>query len=80
VLLRNGLPVYADGTECLSPLMRATSCQIDQAGNVWVVNNWKPRFGTAFEPERGNPGGDGLVIFVGLARPPRPQPWLDPDG
>jgi hypothetical protein len=73
VLLRNGEPVYRDGTECYTPLMRATSCQIDQAGNVWVVNNWKTRFATNFEPNHGNPGGDGLVIFVGLAKPPAPQ-------
>lgn len=80
VLLHNGEPVYEDGTECYTPLMRATSCQIDQAGNVWVVNNWKPRFRTDFPPNHGNPGGDGIVIFVGLARPPRPQTWLDRDG
>jgi streptogramin lyase len=80
VLLHNGEPVYKDGTECYTPLMRATSCQIDQAGNVWVVNNWKPRFRTDFPPNHGNPGGDGIVIFVGLAKPPRPHPWLDPDG
>lgn len=76
VLLHNGDPVYKDGTECYTPLMRATSCQIDQAGNVWVVNNWKPRFRTAFEPNHGNPGGDGIVIFVGLAKPPA-WPWND---
>lgn len=74
VLLHDGSPVYKDGTECYSPMMRATSCQIDQGGNVWVVNNWKPRFATAFETDHGNPGGDGIVIFVGLARPPA-WPW-----
>lgn len=75
VLLHNGDPVYKDGTECYTPLMRATSCQIDQAGNVWVVNNWKPRFRTDFPTDTGNPGGDGIVIFVGLAKPPAlPQP------
>lgn len=74
VLLHNGEPVYKDGTECYTPLMRATSCQIDQAGNVWVVNNWKPRFRTDFPTDTGNPGGDGVVIFVGLARPPA-WPW-----
>lgn len=78
VLLANGDPVYKDGTECYSPMMRCTSCQIDQAGNVWVVNNWKPRFETAFEPNQGNPGGDGVVIFVGLARPPQLPGWIKP--
>lgn len=77
VLLHNGDPVYTDGTECYTPLMRATSCQIDQAGNVWVVNNWKPRFRTDFPTDTGNPGGDGVVIFVGLARPPA-WPWAEP--
>jgi streptogramin lyase len=77
VLLHNGDPVYKDGTECYSPLMRATSCQIDQAGNVWVVNNWKPRFRTNFPPDTGNPGGDGVVIFIGLAKPPA-WPWAEP--
>jgi hypothetical protein len=71
VLLPDGSPVYKDGTDCFSPLMRMTSVTLDAAGNIWAVNNWKPRFGTDFEPNTGNPGGDGIVIFVGLARPPR---------
>ena len=50
--------------------MRQTNCVIDQAGNVWVCNNWKPDFNLDFSPEDGNPGGDGIVIFVGLAKPP----------
>lgn len=74
VTLHDGSPLYKDGTECLNPLMRSTSCIIDQAGNVWVVNNWKPRFDTDFESKVGNPGGDGIVIFVGLATPPVPPP------
>ena len=70
VTLADGSPLYKDGTPCYNPLMRMTSVTIDAAGNVWAVNNWKPRFGTDFEPKHGNPGGDGIVIFVGLARPP----------
>jgi hypothetical protein len=70
VTLADGSPVYKDGTPCYNPLMRMTSVTIDQAGNIWAVNNWKPRFGTDFEPTHGNPGGDGVVIFVGLAKPP----------
>ena len=78
VTLHDGSPLYKDGTECYSPMMRCTSCQIDQAGNVWAVNNWKPRFRTAFEPNEGNPGGDGVVIFVGLAKPPALPSWIQP--
>jgi hypothetical protein len=73
VLLANGDPLYGPGAEpSYTPLMRQTSCAIDQAGNVWAVNNWKPDFGTDFLPKTGNPGGDGIVIFVGLAKPPAP--------
>jgi len=70
VTLADGSPLYKDGTPCYNPLMRMTSVTIDQAGNIWAVNNWKPRFATDFEPCEGNPGGDGIVIFVGLAKPP----------
>ncbi|HEU4557890.1 MAG TPA: hypothetical protein VFS20_08580 [Longimicrobium sp.] len=75
VLLPNGDPLYGPGADpCYSPLMRMTSVTIDQAGNVWAVNNWKPNFATDFLPKHGNPGGDGIVIFVGLAKPPA-WPW-----
>lgn len=69
VTLPDGEIIYTDGEACYSPLMRSTSCQIDRAGNVWVVNNWKPGFATDFDATGGDPGGDGVVIFVGLAKP-----------
>lgn len=34
------------------------------------MNNWKPDFNVDAPPNTGNPGGDGIVIFVGLAKPP----------
>jgi hypothetical protein len=74
VTFPNGDLLYTDGKVCYTPFMRATSCQIDQAGNVWVVNNWKPGFGSDFDPKNGDPGGDGIVVFVGLAPPPRIPP------
>ena len=43
---------------------------IDQAGNVWSLNNWKPDFDIDVCC---NPGGDAAVIFVGLAAPPALQ-------
>jgi hypothetical protein len=71
VLLHNGAPLYGPGAPpSFSPLMRQTNCVIDQAGNVWAINNWKPNFNVDFLPKKGNPGGDGIVIFVGLAKPP----------
>ena len=71
VLLRDGTPLYGpSGPRSFSPLMRMTNVVIDQAGNVWAINNWKPRFDLDFSPVNGNPGGDGICIFVGLAKPP----------
>ena len=83
VKLATGFPLYGivyttdftkDGKEiqipiqrpCYSPLMRITSSSVDGAGNLWVNNNWKPS-GAIDLLE--NPGGDGLVIFIGVAAP-----------
>ncbi|GAB5417066.1 MAG: hypothetical protein Crog4KO_19320 [Crocinitomicaceae bacterium] len=49
-----------------SPIMRLTSTNIDGAGNLWCMNNWKP---SAFVDVTENPGGDGVVIFLGIAEP-----------
>ena len=52
-------------------MMRQTGVVIDQAGNIWSLNNWKPDFDTDVAS---NPGGDGIIIFVGLAPPGRVGP------
>ncbi|MEO0796508.1 MAG: hypothetical protein AAFX93_15165 [Verrucomicrobiota bacterium] len=76
VLLPNGQILEGpNGEEIFTPLQRCTSVQIDRAGNLWYINNWKPNFNEdAFgEPSSGNqanPGGDGIVIWVGIAPPP----------
>ena len=70
VLLHNGYPLYGQGEPpSFFPMMRQTSVVIDQAGNIWSLNNWKPDFDI---DAASNPGGDGIIIFVGLAAPPRP--------
>lgn len=72
VLLANGDPLYGPGAApSYAPMMRQTSLQIDAAGNIWTINNWKPDFNNDFIPLVGNPGGDGIIIFVGLAPPPK---------
>jgi hypothetical protein len=69
VRLHNGVPLYGPGADAsYIPMMRTTGVAIDQAGNVWTANNWKPDFDVDI---KSNPGGDGMVIFVGLAKPPR---------
>jgi hypothetical protein len=52
-------------------MMRSTDVNIDQAGNLWLINNWKPDF--YIDTIGMNPGGDGIIIFVGLAPPPTTQ-------
>jgi hypothetical protein len=75
VLLHTGVPLYGygqpPGPPCFIPMMRQTALRIDQAGNIWSVNNWKPDF--SIDTVGGNPGGDGIIIFVGLAAPPTIQ-------
>ena len=45
VLLHDGDPLYGHGTPpSYIPMMRQTGVAIDQAGNIWSINNWKPRF------------------------------------
>ncbi|WP_309396906.1 hypothetical protein [Cerasicoccus maritimus] len=65
----NQTPLYGDGEPpSYAPQMRSTSVQIDRAGNLWTFNNWKPPF---LNDYINNPGGDGLLIFVGLAPAPK---------
>ena len=75
VLLNNGFPLYGNisgdssspqALPCFSPLMRLTASSIDRCGNLWAVNNWKP---AAYLDIKENPGGDGIVIFIGVAPP-----------
>jgi hypothetical protein len=57
--------------------MRLTSVNADMAGHIWAANNWKPSAyidGVSSDP---NPGGDGMVIFVGLGAPTK-APSLGP--
>lgn len=70
VRLASGKPLYYPlKTPSYKPLMRSTATQIDMAGNVWVTNNWKP---SGLNDLLKNPGGDGMVIFVGMAAPVKP--------
>jgi hypothetical protein len=70
VRLHDGVLLYGEGSNPVYiPFMRTTGVNIDQGGNVWACNNWKPNFLLDHEAN-GNPGGDGMVIFIGLAKPP----------
>jgi hypothetical protein len=68
VTLHNGDPLYGPGKPPSDiPMMRTTGVNIDAAGNVWTCNNWKPDFDN--DTIGGNPGGDGMLIWVGLTKP-----------
>jgi len=70
VRLANGQLLYEPlSPPSYKPLTRATATQVDMAGNVWVTNNWKP---SSINDVAANPGGDGMVIFVGIAAPVKP--------
>jgi hypothetical protein len=75
VLLADNTPLYGEnGPDCYIPMMRTTGLGIDAAGNVWTCNNWKPDFDVDIgnpvtKNPPGNPGGDGMLIWVGLAKP-----------
>lgn len=58
-----GEPISPGAGYGFDGLQRNTAAQVDTAGNVWVTNNWKK------VPALINPGGDGVVVFVGLAAP-----------
>lgn len=54
------------------PMMRTTGVTVDAAGNVWSCDNWKPEFTVDLgDPNAniGNPGGDGILIWIGVAKP-----------
>jgi streptogramin lyase len=63
-------PGFATGQQISPPsgytsnaMQRLTGVVIDQAGNVWVPNNWKTI------PIQTNPGGFGMLEIVGAAAP-----------
>lgn len=67
VTLNNGFPLFgSNAIQSFDPLMRQTAVNIDRAGNLWALNNWKPRLAVDLTQ---NPGGDGFVAFLGLAAP-----------
>jgi hypothetical protein len=61
-------------------LQMQTDLAIDPAGNVWVMNNWQDIdscFGTPPEPLSTRCGGQGVVVFYGMAKPVR-APQIGP--
>lgn len=53
-------------------MQRITGVSIDPSGNVWLANNW------LIDPPLTNPGGDGMLVFIGLAVPVKTPMWGPP--
>jgi sugar lactone lactonase YvrE len=72
-------PGFAAGQQISPPngytsnaMERLTGVVIDQAGNVWVPNNWKTI------PIQTNPGAFGMLQIVGAAAPVKAPVWGPP--
>ncbi len=61
--LKTGDPISPSTGFTSEALQRLTGIVIDPSGNLWVPNNWKRI------PIQTNPGGDGMVEFIGVAGP-----------
>lgn len=58
-----GDPISPEGGYFFDGLTRSTAVEIDPSGNVWATNNWK-----IFTVQQ-NPGGNAVVVYIGLAKP-----------
>ncbi|MCB1494823.1 MAG: hypothetical protein KDJ86_03475 [Bauldia sp.] len=79
--LKTGDPISPSGGY-VGGLQIITDVAVDPAGNVWVANNWDMPAEAGFKetpPEAISTrfGGDGAVVFLGLAKPVR-TPLIGP--
>lgn len=78
--LKTGDPI-SPSSGYVGGLQIITDVDIDPAGNVWVANNWnRPDQGFKKEPDEALStrfGGNGAVVFFGLAKPVR-TPLIGP--
>lgn len=68
---KTGDPISPPTGYTSDALQRNTGIVIDASGNVWVANNWRR------VPIQTNPGGDGMVVYIGAAAPVK-TPLLGP--
>jgi hypothetical protein len=61
-------------------LQMQTDIGVDPAGNVWAMNNWQDIdscIGTPAEALSTRCGGQGVIVFYGMAKPVR-EPQIGP--
>ena len=69
--LNTGDPITPSTGYTSSLLQRQTAAVADASGNVWCADNWM------LQPQMSNPGGNGMVVYLGLAGPVK-VPMLGP--
>ena len=68
------------GINLFTGIAAVVALAISPAGDVWVMNNWQDIdscFGVSPEPLSTRCGGQGVVIFFGMAKPVR-APQIGP--
>jgi hypothetical protein len=78
--MKTGDPISPPGGYVSGALQMQTDLAIDPAGNVWVMNNWQninACLGTPTEQASTLCGGQGVVVFYGMAKPVR-APQIGP--
>ncbi|MBI1213705.1 MAG: hypothetical protein GC190_19775 [Alphaproteobacteria bacterium] len=58
-------PPFGPGSSPAFMPIKTLTKVVDLADNAWAINNWKSNNDDAI---KGNPGGDGICIFVGLTK------------
>ena len=79
--VHTGEPSSPPGGYAGGGLQMQTDLSVDPAGNVWVMNNWQDIdscIGTPKEALSTRCGGQGVVIFYGMAKAgTRPADWTN---
>ena len=77
---KTGDPISPPGGYTGGGMQMLVDASIDPAGNVWVSNNWQDAsacYGKSTEALSTHCGGEGMVVFYGMAKPVR-APQIGP--
>ena len=78
--MKTGDPISPPGGYKGGGMQLLVDASIDPAGNVWVSNNWQDQWSCYGKPDEGvstRCGGQGIVVFYGMAKPVR-APQIGP--
>jgi len=77
---KTGDPISPPGGYKGGGMQMLVDASIDPAGNVWVSNNWQDPASCYGKPDEGlstRCGGQGMIVFYGMAKPVR-SPQIGP--